>query len=201
MEETIPTSPAASPIVPGEADLAPRAQPASARRALAPAALTGGAGLFAYLAAVIAVTSSATRWATASWTLLRPAPTTLPAPGCGRSSPADCSPMARCGLRWLATAVLGVWAIRLAGGRVLWTAAILAHVLGTLLVYAGVWIMDAQDPSAVAALTREADFGVSLVRAQRLACSRPSHGGGRGRCVHAPAGSSSLSPRLPRSSG
>ncbi len=62
-----------------------------------------------------------------------------------------------------ATAVLGVLAIRLAGGRVFWVAAILAHILGTLLVYAGVWIADAQNPSAVAALTGEADFGISLV--------------------------------------
>jgi hypothetical protein len=63
----------------------------------------------------------------------------------------------------LVTAVLGVWAIRLAGGRVFWAAALLAHVLGTMLVYAGVWVVDAQDPSLVAALSREADFGVSLV--------------------------------------
>jgi hypothetical protein len=63
----------------------------------------------------------------------------------------------------VATAVFGVLAIRLAGGRVFWVAAILAHILGTLLVYAGVWIADAQNPSAVAALTSEADFGISLV--------------------------------------
>lgn len=63
----------------------------------------------------------------------------------------------------LATAGLGLWAIRLAGGRVFWTAAILAHVLGTLVVYAGVWVADAASPSLVAPLAREADFGVSLV--------------------------------------
>ena len=63
----------------------------------------------------------------------------------------------------VATAVLGVAAIRLAGGRVFWSAAILAHILGTLLVYAGVWIADAASPSGMGFLLREADFGVSLV--------------------------------------
>jgi hypothetical protein len=63
----------------------------------------------------------------------------------------------------LATAILGVMAVRLAGGRVFWSAAILAHVLGTLLVYVGVWIADAADPSGMAVLAHEADFGISLV--------------------------------------
>ena len=63
----------------------------------------------------------------------------------------------------LATAVLGVTAIRLAGGRVFWSAAVLAHILGTLLVYAGVSIADAVSQSGMATLLREADFGVSLV--------------------------------------
>lgn len=63
----------------------------------------------------------------------------------------------------LATAVLGVAAMRLAGGRVFWSAAVLAHILGTLLVYSGVWIVEAESPSGMATLLREADFGVSLV--------------------------------------
>ena len=63
----------------------------------------------------------------------------------------------------LATAVFGVAAIRLAGGRVFWSAAILAHILGTLLVYTGVWIADAAIQTGVGSLLREADFGVSLV--------------------------------------
>jgi hypothetical protein len=63
----------------------------------------------------------------------------------------------------LATAVLGVAAMRLAGGRVFWSAAVLAHIVGTVLVYAGVWIADAASQSGVASLLREADFGVSLV--------------------------------------
>lgn len=63
----------------------------------------------------------------------------------------------------LATAVLGVAAVRLAGGRVFWSAAVLAHILGTLLVYVGVWIADVENPSGMAVLVREADFGVSLV--------------------------------------
>ena len=63
----------------------------------------------------------------------------------------------------LATAALGVMAIRLAGGRVFWSAAILAHILGTMLVYLGVWIADFADPSGMAVLAREADFGISLV--------------------------------------
>jgi hypothetical protein len=68
-----------------------------------------------------------------------------------------------------ATAVLGVAAIRLAGGGVFWSAAIIAHVAGTLLVYAGVWIADAvtpagaATPSGLAALASQADFGISLV--------------------------------------
>ena len=61
------------------------------------------------------------------------------------------------------TVVLGVLAIRLAGGRVFWTAAVTGHVLGTLVVYAGVWVADLQDPSAMAALSGAADFGISLV--------------------------------------
>jgi hypothetical protein len=63
----------------------------------------------------------------------------------------------------LATAVLGIAAIRLAGGRVFWSAAFLAHVLGTLLVYAGVWIADFARQPGAGILAREADFGVSLV--------------------------------------
>ena len=63
----------------------------------------------------------------------------------------------------LATAVFGVAAMRLAGGRVFWSAAILAHILGTLLVYAGVWIADAASQSGIGIVLREADFGVSLV--------------------------------------
>ena len=61
------------------------------------------------------------------------------------------------------TAALGVAAMRLAGGRVFWSAAILAHILGTLVVYAGVWIFDAASPSGIGSLLREADFGMSLV--------------------------------------
>ena len=61
------------------------------------------------------------------------------------------------------TAALGVAAMRLAGGRVFWSAAILAHILGTLVVYAGVWIFDAASPSGIASLLNEADFGISLV--------------------------------------
>jgi len=63
----------------------------------------------------------------------------------------------------LALAVLGVAAIRLAGGRLFWSAAVLAHILGTLLVYVGVWIAAAASPSGLAMLLRGADFGVSLV--------------------------------------
>ena len=63
----------------------------------------------------------------------------------------------------VALAALGIVAIRLAGGRLFWSAALLAHVLGTLLVYAGVWIAAAASPSALATLLRSADFGVSLV--------------------------------------
>jgi len=63
----------------------------------------------------------------------------------------------------LTTAVFGVAAIRLAGARVFWAAAIIAHVLGTLLVYVGVWVAEVQDPSGMAVLVHEADFGVSLV--------------------------------------
>jgi hypothetical protein len=63
----------------------------------------------------------------------------------------------------LALAVLGVAAIRLAGGRLFWSAAILAHILGTLLVYAGVWTATAASPSRLAMLLHSADFGVSLV--------------------------------------
>jgi hypothetical protein len=63
----------------------------------------------------------------------------------------------------IATALLGVAAIRLAGGRLFWSAAILAHILGTLLVYVGLWIVDAASQSGLGILMREADFGVSLV--------------------------------------
>jgi hypothetical protein len=59
------------------------------------------------------------------------------------------------------TAVLGVLAIRLAGGRVFWTAAIVAHVFGTMLVYAGVWIAAAV--TAPSSLSTELDYGISLV--------------------------------------
>ena len=63
----------------------------------------------------------------------------------------------------IATAVLGVAAMRLAGARVFWCAAVLAHILGTLLVYAGILIADAANPSGLTVLLHEADFGVSLV--------------------------------------
>jgi hypothetical protein len=65
-----------------------------------------------------------------------------------------------------ATAVLGVAAIRLAGSRAFWGAAVTAHIAGTLLVYAGVWIADAVTPGAprdLATLATQADFGISLV--------------------------------------
>ena len=54
------------------------------------------------------------------------------------------------GLQIAATAVLGVAAIRLAGGGVFWSAAIITHVAGTLLVYVGVWIADAMTPPGTA---------------------------------------------------
>ncbi len=60
------------------------------------------------------------------------------------------------------TAALGVAAIRLVGGRVFWTAALIAHLLGTLLVYVGVWVVDAVTPGSLA-LANELDFGISLV--------------------------------------
>jgi hypothetical protein len=63
----------------------------------------------------------------------------------------------------VALAALGIVAIRLAGGRLFWSAALLAHILGTLVVYAGVWVAAAASPSALATLLRSADFGVSLV--------------------------------------
>lgn len=63
----------------------------------------------------------------------------------------------------VALAALGVAAIRLAGGRLFWSAAVLAHILGTLLVYAGLWIVAAASPSGLVMLLRGADFGVSLV--------------------------------------
>jgi hypothetical protein len=62
----------------------------------------------------------------------------------------------------LMTAALGTAAIRLAGGRVFWTAALVSHLLGTLLVYVGVWVVDAVTPGPVA-LASELDFGISLV--------------------------------------
>jgi hypothetical protein len=63
----------------------------------------------------------------------------------------------------VATAVLGAAAIRLTSGRAFWSVAVIGHVLGTVLVYVGVWIADVASPSLVTALTRQADFGVSLV--------------------------------------
>jgi hypothetical protein len=58
-------------------------------------------------------------------------------------------------------AVLGVLAIRLAGARVFWTAAIVAHLFGTMAVYAGVWIAAAV--MAPSSLSTELDYGISLV--------------------------------------
>ncbi len=63
----------------------------------------------------------------------------------------------------VATAVLAVIAIRLAGARVFWSAAVVAHLAATLLVYAGVWIADAATPGSGTPLSRELDFGISLV--------------------------------------
>jgi hypothetical protein len=69
----------------------------------------------------------------------------------------------------LATAVLGVAAIRLGGARVFWIAAAVAHVVGTLLVYVAIWLVDsaavpwAAAPSDFAKLAGQADFGISLV--------------------------------------
>ena len=62
----------------------------------------------------------------------------------------------------VATAVLGVAAMRLAGGRLFWLAALLASFFGTLLVYAAVWVAAAIDLASVVSLEREPDFGVSL---------------------------------------
>ncbi len=163
MEETIPTPPTGAPSVPGDVDSAPRAQPASVggRSRLRPSPAEWV--LFAYLAVVIAVTML--RYVMGHGVVDALASTPDDVAG-ARVWPLITSGLLADGPLWpqvVATAVLGVWAIRLAGGRTFWAAAILAHVLGTLLVYAGVWVVDAQDPSAVAALTREADFGVSLV--------------------------------------
>ena len=63
----------------------------------------------------------------------------------------------------VATAVLGVAAIRLAGAAVFWVATLLANIPGTLLVYAGVWIANIVSPASAARLASERDFGVSLV--------------------------------------
>ena len=60
------------------------------------------------------------------------------------------------------TAGLGVAAIRLVGGRVFWAAALVAHFLGTLVVYVGIWIVDFATPGTPA-ITQELDFGISLV--------------------------------------
>ena len=163
MEETIPTPPAAAPIVPKEAESASRIEPGSVggRSRLRPSPAEWV--LFAYLAAVVAVTML--RYAIGHGVVDALASSPDYVAG-ARVWPLITSGLLADGPLWpqvAATAVLGVWAIRLAGGRVFWAAAILAHVLGTLLVYVGIWVMDAQDPSAVAALTREADFGVSLV--------------------------------------
>ncbi len=161
MDPAITTPPSAAPIDPGK-DAAPESRVRDHRRAwLRPSPAEWL--LFAYLALVIIVT-------VVGYVVGHGVVHAL------ASSPDDVAgarvwPLVTSGLladgplvpQVLVTAIFGVWAIRLAGGRVFWVAAILAHVLGTMLVYAGVWVVDAEDPSLVAALSREADFGVSLV--------------------------------------
>jgi hypothetical protein len=66
-------------------------------------------------------------------------------------------------LQVVALLALGFVDIRLCGARVFWTAAALAHFLGTVLVYCGVWIIGAAGLANVAAAASEPDFGVSLV--------------------------------------
>ena len=190
MEETIPTPPPATPIVPGEVDSAPRAQPASAggRSRLRPSPAEWV--LFAYLAVVIAVTTLRYVMGHGVVDALASSPDDVAG---ARVWPLITSGLLADGPLWpqvVATAVLGVWAIRLASGRAFWAAAILAHVLGTLLVYAGVWVVDAQYIRRGVADSRG--------RLRRLACVVRSAWRARGRRVVANAASALAHPRVPR---
>ncbi len=66
-------------------------------------------------------------------------------------------------LQVVALLVLGFVDMRLCGARVFWTAAVLAHFLGTVLVYCAVWLIGAADLANVAAASSEPDYGISLV--------------------------------------
>ena len=66
-------------------------------------------------------------------------------------------------LQVVALLVLGFVDIRLCGARVFWTAAVLAHFLGTALVYCAVWLIGAAGLANVAAASSEPDYGISLV--------------------------------------
>jgi len=59
------------------------------------------------------------------------------------------------------TAVFGILAMRLAGARVFWTAAVVAHVLGTIVVYVAVWITDRV--ATPTNLSTQLDYGISLM--------------------------------------
>jgi len=66
-------------------------------------------------------------------------------------------------LQVAAVLVLGFVDMRLCGARVFWTAVVLAHVLGTALVYCAVWLMGGAGLASMNAVARQPDYGISLV--------------------------------------
>jgi len=66
-------------------------------------------------------------------------------------------------LQVAALLVLGFVDIRLCGARVFWTAVVLAHFLGTVLVYCAVWLIGATGLANMDTVSRQPDYGISLV--------------------------------------
>ncbi len=66
-------------------------------------------------------------------------------------------------LQVVALLILGFVDIHLCGARVFWTAVVLAHFLGTALVYCAVWLIGAAGLAHVDVVSREPDYGISLV--------------------------------------
>jgi hypothetical protein len=59
--------------------------------------------------------------------------------------------------------VVGVAALRVLGAALFWSAVAAGHVVGTVVVYVGVWVAGAIAPAAVQHVLADPDYGISLV--------------------------------------
>ncbi len=68
----------------------------------------------------------------------------------------------------LAFAALAIASLAVCGGRILWAAAVVGHVLSTLIVYAAIGLVRLGQPLVFSGVLRSADYGVSAVSAAWL---------------------------------